>query len=717
MLRWWLRMKGKGKDAKQNSQSSETKAKAASLASLKGIKLQNPIRSVGMKLFIIIFCAILLCVLVVGLSSYSTSRSIIQKKVAQSSSVAMQLSTGKLNLMLQNYEDLTMQILLDRNIQAQLLILSRSKEDYAMFEATSKLNEGLQTYVLGNQSIANAALIPINEKAASISTGSGIKNAQQTEWFKQTVEQDGRMKWFPVQAEGLSGTSKVPTFTITRLIKNTSVNEGYYVLVLEIHMKQFTNQLEDLKLGNDSVVTIVDAENNIVYSDAVEQLGKPSSVKLPAINEKKKGKDKATLEVKDASGKEVLALYNQIHSLDWRLLGTIPVDELVRDAGQIYNMTWIIAGLAALLAIGIGLFVVRMVATPLVRLRNLMNDGAQGDLTVRSNFSGRDEIGQLSQSFNQMMAQITTLVNQTNQSARDVLITAEELAEASRKTAISAKEIAVATEEIAGGATSLAVEAEKGSDLTSEISEQMKQVVSANDQMGVSADEVERASQQGTSYMNIVIEKTGLTEEMTRSMVEKVDRLKESTRSIRKILDLLNNMTKQTNILSLNATIEAARAGTAGKGFMVVADEIRKLAEQSRQSIDVVGQITETIQREIDETVSVLSEAYPIFQEQIESVKEASQIFLTVQGQMGDFIDRLGSATESITVLERSQTVLSEAMGNVSAVAEQSSATSEEVASLSHEQTSISEGLVQLSNKLETVSKELTELLTKFRTS
>jgi len=717
MLRWWLKMKGKGKDAKKNSQSSEHKAKTSSLASLRGIRLQNPIRSVGMKLFIIIFCAILLCVLFVGLSSYSTSRSIIQKKVAQSSAVAMQLSTGKLNLMFQNYEDLTMQILLDRNIQAQLLTVSRSKEDYAKFEATSKLNEALQTYVLGNQSIANAALIPINEKATSVSTGSGIKDAQQTEWFKQTVELDGRMKWFPVQPDGLGGTSKLPTFTIARLIKNTSANEGYYVLVLEIHMKQLTNQLEDLKLGNDSVVTIVDPDNNIVYSDNIELLGKESPVKLPPINEKKRGKDKATKELKDTSGNEVLALYNQIHSLDWRLLGTIPVKELVRDAGQIYTTTWIIAGLAALLAIGIGWFVVRMVATPLVRLRNLMNDGAQGDLTVRSNFSSRDEIGGLSQSFNQMMAQITALVNQTNQSARDVLVTAEELAEASRKTAISAKEIAVATEEIAGGATSLAVEAEKGSDLTSEISDQMKQVVSANNQMGVAADEVERASQQGTSYMNTVIEKTGLTEEMTRSMVEKVDRLKESTRSIRKILDLLNNLTKQTNILSLNATIEAARAGTAGKGFMVVADEIRKLAEQSRQSIDVVGQITETIQGEIDETVSVLSEAYPIFQEQIESVKEASQIFLTVQGQMGEFVDRLGSATESITVLERSQTVLSEAMGNVSAVAEQSSATSEEVASLSHEQTSISEGLVQLSTKLETVSKQLTELLTKFRTS
>src|SRR3981081_2815600 len=110
---------------------------------------------------------------------------------------------------------------------------------------------------------------------------------------------------------------------------------------------------------------------------------------------------------------------------------------------------------------------------------------------------------------------------------------------------------------------------------------------------------------------------------MIRSMVDKVDNLKDSTRSIRKILDVLNNMTKQTNILSLNGTIDAARAGASGKGFMVVADEIRKLADQSRQSIDVVGQITETITKEIDETVKVLSNATPIFQEQIESVKEA----------------------------------------------------------------------------------------------
>jgi len=243
----------------------------------------------------------------------------------------------------------------------------------------------------------------------------------------------------------------------------------------------------------------------------------------------------------------------------------------------------------------------------------------------------------------------------------------------------------------------------------------MEQVLLANKEMVQSAHQVETASEQGTAYMAELIEKTGMTEEMTREMVEKVDSLKDSTSSIVKILDVLNTVTKQTNILSLNATIEAARAGTAGRGFMVVANEIRDLADQSTQSIEVVAQITDRIQTEIGETVAVLSKAYPMFQEQIDSVKEANGIFVTVQSQMSGLITRLEDVTHSVSKLEESQVVLNDAMTNVSSVAEQSSATSEEVASLSMEQMSISDHLVSLSGQLNAVSGALKDSLSKFK--
>ena len=128
--------------------------------------------------------------------------------------------------------------------------------------------------------------------------------------------------------------------------------------------------------------------------------------------------------------------------------------------------------------------------------------------------------------------------------------------------------------------------------------------------------------------MDALLDKTGQTERMTRAMVDKVDRLKESTDSIRQILEVIGNMSKQTNILSLNATIEAARAGAAGKGFMVVADEIRKLADQSRQSIGVVGEIVETIQREIDETVRSYRRHIRFSKSRSNPCREANEIFV-----------------------------------------------------------------------------------------
>src|SRR5690606_35189409 len=363
---------------------------------------------------------------------------------------------------------------------------------------------------------------------------------------------------------------------------------------------------------------------------------------------------------------------------------------------------------------GIGFLVMFMVSRPLRKLRRLMNEGEKGNLTVRSNIRQRDEIGHVSESFNRMMEQITELVRQTNRIADEVLDTAAELAEASRKTAASAKEIAVATEEIAKGATNLATESERGTEMTAHIGGQVQAVIRENEEMGQAAAIVEDSGRRGAEYMAELLTKTARTEEMTRSMTARVEKLKESTGSIRQILEVLNNITKQTNILSLNATIEAARAGAAGKGFAVVADEIRKLADQSRQSIGVVGEIVENIQRELDETVGVMAEANPLFQEQIASVREATEIFADVRVRMNDFVQRLEQATAAVGRLEEAQHALNLAMTNVSAVAEESSATSEEVASLSHEQQNVSDELVRLSSRLEAASRGLRESLSKF---
>jgi methyl-accepting chemotaxis protein len=676
-----------------------------------------------MKLFIIFFISVIVLVVLTGAFSYTKSKGIITTKMATSTQQTINQAGEKLDLILGNFENMTYDILTDSEMSANLGVYGYDKsEDFDKFTAYNKVLDKLNKKLYGKTGLTNIHILAINPNIKAITATNVFEEPAQyvkEAWFDQIVKADGKVTWLDSKLKGYTVSDK-STFAVGRLMKLES--GVHYVLLMEIDENVLINGLAQIKISNaaksESEIVIVDSKNKLITPSKNEKI--EETYPIPSVVDPVKLKDADPTNdfgntTKNFNGKNQLLVYKNLEKSGWTIEAVAPVNELVAETSQIFNATLWIALIAVAFACIVGLRVAQMIGRPLVKLRNLMVEGEQGNLTVRMHHKSKDEIGQLSASFNQMMEQITRLVQQTNQSASDVLDTAGELLNSSNLTASSAREIAIATEEIANGASSLAVEAERGNGLTHEISMQMKQVVEANANMGVSATEVQNASQQGTQYMAELTTKTTSTEVMTRSMVEKVDRLKDSTLSIRKILDVLNDMTKQTNILSLNAAIEAARAGASGKGFMVVADEIRKLAEQSKHNIGIVGTITVTIQKEIDETVKVLSEAYPLFQEQIKSVKDAELIFAQVQTRMGGFVEQLAGVTDSIQVLDESQSVLTEAMTNVSAVSEESSATSEEVASLSNEQLNVSQGLVKLSEKLEELSHSLQNSLSKFR--
>lgn len=673
----------------------------------------NPVKSVSVKLFLIFFSCIVLLVLAVGFFSYMESKEIIKDKVAQATEKTILLAGSNTEQALKVYEDITMQMLTDQDFMKSLRnITDTSISAYDQLQAQQTASARLGSFFSGKNEVSSAVLIGIGENSKNIGSDSSTvalrESARNQEWFKKIIDGDGAAVWLPTTSESYWGNIR-GVFGMGRLLKDISTGNKQFVLLVELKEKMLHSGLEKLNEDGGAPVVIIDENGNLVRTPEPERVGKPFDVALSSEDQQTSLESAARLTI---DGK--LTIFKKLGVSPWTVATAVPVDDLVKDAKKIWDLTIIMVLVAMVFAVGSGFFVAWMVGRPLINLRNLMQQGEQGNLTVRTRFTSRDEIGQLGLSFNQMMEQITKLVQQTNHSAQEVLNTSNVLLNVSKQTAISAKEIAVATEEIANGASSLAVEAEKGSTITYEIGLKMHEMAKANEEMNQATIQVEQVSERGTVYMADLIAKTNDTEQMTRNMVEKVDHLKESTSSIRKILDMLNNISKQTNILSLNATIEAARAGAAGKSFMVVADEIRKLAEQSKQSIEIVGQITDTIQREIDETVTALSDAYPVFQQQITSVKEADLIFGQVRSQMDGLSERLGSVNTSLESLEASQSTLTDAMSNVSAVSEESSATSQEVASLSNEQLSVSEGLVKLSESLESLSVSLQDQLKQF---
>ncbi|GAA0381777.1 methyl-accepting chemotaxis protein [Paenibacillus motobuensis] len=668
----------------------------------------NPSKSVGVRLFLIFFVAIMFFVLSIGILSYQMAKSTIQNNAENSNLQTIVQTSQKLDIILQKYEENLQQTFLDNEMQKAIMNASlMGVSEYDRFTTINDIRNRLNSLVYSSKGVEAVYMMSVDGSLDDISTGSSSQSffeaARKEPWYDEMSKTVGT-RWIKVP-EKSNGKSTV------RLVRSLSsvTTSKRFVLVQDLNVEVLENYLKEINLGDNSKLQIVGTDNVVVGSSLEGESGEPTEYDLSKAEGKKGG-----IRISDANENSVLAVYNNFTAADWKLIGTVSTAELVKDAKGILLATYIAAAVVALITILIAMWMVRMIAHPLAQLKNLMEEGSRGNLNVRLKTKSQDEIGQLTNSFNVMMEQITELVKQTNHSAKDVLDTATELTQASNKTAISAKEIAIATDEIANGATSLANEAERGNELTENISRQMEQVVQSNKQMEIAAHQVEKSSQQGTVYLNGLLAQTNSTVDIVNSLTEKVDALKSSTSSVMKVLEVMQNITQQTNILSLNATIEAARAGAAGRGFMVVADEIRQLADQSRQSITMVGEITDNIQQEMNETVQALSDASPLFQQQINSVKETSQIFVSVQEQMEGFVKQIEMVTASIDDLNESQNVLSEAMSNVSAVAQQSSATSEEVASLSSEQQTVSDQLVQLSGKLENVSNGLKESLSKF---
>lgn len=673
-------------------------------------------QTVGMKLFLQFFICIVLFVSVMGYLALQTSREVIQDNAADQSHKTITVAREKLDMIYQKYEQLSASFLADQEFQNTLLRFdeaSTSGDEYNRALAYTTMNSRLQQHVMTDDDIASMTLYTLD--GANL-VNSSEKAFQEVDWFQHIVDQNGRAVWVAPHPDRYGDFSK-ERFVLGRVIKHVNYSSNAVVLIMELRMRALADHLANTDMGETGNSLIIDGEGYVIHSNIADHIGMQTEIDFTNGQD---GNEVSDSYIGDNSeGVQQLVVFDKSEQYTgWYVAGTVDVEELVSGADVIATMTYIIVVIAALLAVVIGFILARVFGHPLVELRNLMRKGEEGDLTVRAKVTKRkDEIGQLRTSFNQMMEQIAQLAEQTSVSARDVLKTAGELSDVSSKTAISAREISVATEEIAGGATTLAVEAERGNELTLSIKGEMARVVESNFKMGQSAHDVHKVSEQGIENMGQLITKTNSAEQMIRSMSEKVTHLNESTASIRQILTVLTNITKQTNILSLNATIEAAGAGAAGQGFMVVADEIRKLADQSKQSIEIVAQITETIQTEIEDTVDTLSQAHPIFEEQVHSVREADAIFKNVQEQMNEFIAHLDDTTNSVQQLEQSQLVLTEAMANVSAVSEEASATSEEVASLSVEQLNVSEGLVTLSETLETLSRSLEESLSKFKTT
>ncbi len=662
-----------------------------------------PSRSLAGKVFVIFVVCIAAFVAVIGWISYRISGSIITEKAEQSSRQTIVQAGQRLDYIYASYDKFTFQFITDRVIMAGL----RKINDPGVGEADEYLEQKALKKILidtsvGDNSINGIYLVKTNGNliATNVRDTLDATTVTETDWFQQAIKADGSLVWLDTRKQGLGVLE--PTFALARAIKDGA--NVLAVLLVEVKESMLMGQLADIQLGDQSDAVVIDDDRRVISSRESDRIAEANPYEIP--DGALKGRD-GFLKFSDSRLGEALGVYYQSPVNRWTLLGVVPADSLLKDSRRILNATILVLAIALVVALMVGVGVFVMMRRPIRELLVLMEKGESGNLAVRSAIGRKDELGQLGRHFNQMMGKISLLIKQASDSVENVSAHSSQILNASLNTANASREIAASTDEISRGALSLSSEAERGRTLGQEIVGKFQSLTELHGVMRDSASQVNQVCEDGAVYMDELKEKTSVAGGLLHSMVAKVDGLQRSTQSMHTILEVMQSIIKKTNILAMNASIEAARAGPAGKGFRVIADEIRQMVVYTKRSLSDIDGIAAAIRQESDQTVALLAQAYPIFQTQIASFQETNRMFGKVDASMDEFRANLGTVGALVDELLESQRTMSQVVGNVSAFSEQSAAATEEVASLCDGQRAISEDMNQLALSLNGISEVL----------
>lgn len=190
-----------------------------------------------------------------------------------------------------------------------------------------------------------------------------------------------------------------------------------------------------------------------------------------------------------------------------------------------------------------------------------------------------------------------------------------------------------------------------------------------------------------------------------------IEKLVNTVQQITNFTESIENITEQTNLLALNAAIEAARAGEAGLGFAVVAEEVRKLADQSRQSNLEIENLVESISEDSKMAVSVMDDLRKASQEQNLSVEETGNAFRAIENAINAIVEKFRNVNESVNRMQQDKDEVIKSIEQISSVSQETAAASQEMAALTETQMKAFEELQEASVSLSQLVVELDERL------
>lgn len=503
------------------------------------------------------------------------------------------------------------------------------------------------------------------------------------------------------------------------------------VIIADINRNAIMNILTDLNLGQDSYVGLITADNEeftvegktlVTGTEQGTDSDKASDVTSEAVytdqqfyedalhSEQESGSDYVRYD-----GKSYLFTYQKLGTTGIILCSLVPASTIVAAADSIRVVTIIMILVSCLIAIVVGTLISKGFSKSINKSIKELEKVSHGDLTVEFRTNRRDEFALLYGSCNDMLANIRGLIMEVESVYEALTISLNKVDSSSTTFSETTRDIQTSIHEVETG---VGEQTESAAACLTEMDSLFGKINSVNEnasEIGNIAASTQDAIAVGLTTMDNLNEKNRSTTEITENIIQTIDQLSAHSRDIGLILSSINDIAQETNLLSLNASIEAARAGSAGKGFSVVANQIRKLADQCLTSAGEISDIVTEITSATRKAVTTVQSAEEIVEEQADAVADTAQSFQELKQRIEKLSENLEGIQSSSKDMEISGSSTLKSVENISAILEETLASVTSVAAGTDKQSDALTSLNDAAAQLVTRADRLGDAISKFK--
>ncbi|ROR31436.1 methyl-accepting chemotaxis protein [Mobilisporobacter senegalensis] len=447
---------------------------------------------------------------------------------------------------------------------------------------------------------------------------------------------------------------------------------GY--IVLDVKMDFVKKALKDVNLGEDCISGFITSDNREILEGGYDKGFKFASREFFQTS-LKSDKQNGSSYV-DYNGDTYLYIYSKIMDGNAIVCSLIPKDMITRQAQDVKTATVIIVLIASMIAIITGSIMSSGISNAIHKTNGVLEKASEGDLTVSVKLRRKDEFLALSNSIANMMVSMKTLIIKMAGVSATVSASAYDVSNNSGLFLNATKQISSAVSDIDQGLNQQAADSEKCLIQMEGLADQIEELNKNTNAMDHIAQNTKNVVESGIVIVDELNLKSKDTANVTKIVIEDIERLEVDSKSVSSIVETINSIAEQTNLLSLNASIEAARAGEAGRGFSVVADEIRKLAEQSASSANQIGEIIQNIQSQTKKTATTAKRAEDIVISQEEALLNTINVFNEINGQVESLTKSIEKISAGLVKIEDSKNDTLGAIESISATSEETAAAS-----------------------------------------